>query len=156
MIWHELLHTIKPKAYSPSFEKHILSDGFHIDGFHGMSIMVTRDTVHTKFGVIEDAAAEACAALAHPSYSIQNPSYAHIGSYMLKMIHQGRISANDLIEIQKTNDMYRFASEILAKPANIKDIEYLMALFNTVYTADQDLSDWAVAQIYQRRLAQKK
>jgi hypothetical protein len=120
-------------------------------GFHGLSIKVEKWDDTTQFEIIEDAAAEACAAKFKWNYQISNVYYANIGSLMLKMIAKWRITIDDIIQSQKTNDIYYIVGKIINSSPDNGDIETIMWIFNKVYFTDKDLTNEAINDIEQIR-----
>lgn len=150
IIVHELFHTIKPDTLLLT-TPYMLQDGYQIIWYHGLSIIVKKDAIQTKFGLFEDAAAEACASLYDKKYSVPNIYYANIWSLMLQMIHRGRITADDLIDHQSTNGVESFCGKILNKKVSPADVEFLMQIFNEVYMTTDDLTQQALVKIEQAR-----
>lgn len=145
-ITHEFFHTIKPdslRIVSP----YILQDGYKIVGYHGLSIVVSTGKEQTQFWVFEDAAAEACASLYDSEYSVPNIYYANVWSLMLKIIHNGRLTVDDLIFVQSTNDIDGFVQKIYNKTTTPQDVESLMQIFNDVYMTEEDLTEQALKKI---------
>jgi len=147
VIIHELFHSIKPKE-AIAIEPYRLKDGSPMIGFHGLSILVQNGKKQTQFGLIEDAAAVALTSKFKPEFVIQNPYYANIGSLMLKMIGKWRLTTDNLIQSQKTNDVYFMIGEIIHTntPTN-KNVEDIIWIFNKVYSTDQDITNEALTEI---------
>ena len=145
-ITHELFHTIKPDSLT-IVDPYTLKDGYSIIGYHGLSIVVSNGKEQTQFWVIEDAAAEACASLYYPEYSVPNIYYANVWSLMLKIIHKWWVDTNDLIQCQSNNGFEFFCEILLNKKPTPQDIESLMGIFNEVYMTQDDLTEEALKKI---------
>ncbi len=146
-ITHELFHSIKSKEMT-LLPKYKLIDGFTIIGTHGLSVIVQKGKTQTKFWRIEEAAAEALASKYSPTYrSTNNVYYANVGSLMLKIIGRWRLTSDDLIHAQQTNDLTGMIGKMFNKHASSNDIETAMILFNDVYNTTDDLTDQAISKI---------
>lgn len=148
---HEIFHAIKPEK-ADAIAPYVLKDWYTITWVHGLSIMVNKWEDFTKFGLLEEAAAQACAAKYKPDYRCSDIQYMHIGSFVLKMIRNGWINTQDLIQGQTTNDIHMLISKILNQPEiKGKDIETIMEMLNIVFTSEQDLSDLYIKKIKELR-----
>ncbi len=145
-ITHELFHTIKPDSLT-IVSPYVLQDGYEIIGYHGLSIVVSNGKEQTQFWVFEDAAAEACASAFNQKYSVPNIYYANVWSLMLKIIHNGRLTVDDLIFVQSTNDIDGFVQKIYNKTTTPQDVESLMQIFNDVYMTEEDFTEQALKKI---------
>ena len=150
-ITHEFFHTIKPDTFSIT-SPYMFKDGYTAMGYHGLSIKVSNKKDQTKFGLFEDAAAEACARTYASDYSVPNVYYSNIWSLVLQMIHRGWITPEDLIHFQMTNDVPWFCGKIFNKKTDAKDIEALMKIFNDIYKTEKDLTPDALRKIEKIRL----
>lgn len=146
IIVHELFHSIKPSKPTAT-NPYKLSDWYNIVWFHWLSILVSNWKENTQFGIIEDAAAEACAAKFKPDYIISNVYYANVWSLMLKMISRWWLTVDDLIKAQTSNDIYFIVSKILNKDVKNDDIEKLMWIFNKLYSTDKDITNNLIGEI---------
>ena len=148
---HEIFHAIKPEK-ADAITPYVLKDGYTMTWVQGLSIIVNKWADFTKFGVLEEAAAQACAAKYKPDYRCSDIHYMHIGSFVLKMIRKGWINTQDIIQAQTTNNIHTLIAKIMNKnQVEGKDIETIMETLNTIYTNEQDLSDLYVKHIEELR-----
>ena len=145
-IIHELFHCIKSKTWM-AILPYVLKHWSTMTGFNGLSILVQSKWEDTKFVLLEEAAAEACAVKYDQNYSVEDVYYANLGSLMLKMMYKWWITTDDLIKAQQTNDVYFLISKIIGKVPDNKDLEIIMWCFNDVYMTDQDITEQALKTI---------
>jgi hypothetical protein len=146
IIIHELFHILKPEK-ATAILPYLLQDSYTMTGYHWLSIKVEKWTEKTKFGVIEDAAAEACAYAYKSTYTELNINYYHVGSFMLKMVKRWWINTDDLIQAQKNNDIDVLFTKIYNRNITSRDMEEMIKIFNDIYTSNDDSTNQAINTI---------
>jgi len=146
VIIHEMFHVFKAKE-PLAIPPYTLKDTFTMTGFYGLSIGVQKGEQKNWFNLFEEASAEALAAKFNPNYHLQNYHYANIGSLMLKIINKWRITPEDLLEAQKTNDLYGLTGKIFNRTTTEKDIESLMQIFQDTYATQEDITNQKMQEI---------
>ena len=135
---HELFHLLNPDQISLLENHFSLFNGDLVVGYKGLKLRVlipgNPDTIN--FLVLEEAAAEFCAAIIEPGYVSPCASYFALANFLSRMTESGWFKPSDLIKMQHHNDVTGFCSAILNKPREeigIEDINFIATQFTRVF-----------------------
>jgi hypothetical protein len=154
-IIHEAFHTLKAK-HPKMIQGYTIQEGLFVKWFQWMSMMVEKDNKIGSFNLMEDAAAEACAARFNSHYEVQSVHYANLWSLMLKIINQWWLTLNDLTQAQMTNWFDIVVAKIFNKSspssADIQDIvDWFSKVYNSNIDANTDGSIQKIIETIQKR-----